>query len=73
MSQLPVISGAECIKALEKVNYFVDRQRGSHIILIREEPRTTVTVPNHKELDKGTLRAIIRQAGLSVDEFVTLL
>ena len=51
----------------------VDRQRGSHIILIREEPRTTVTVPNHKELDKGTLRAIIRQAGLSVDEFVALL
>ncbi|WP_414619345.1 type II toxin-antitoxin system HicA family toxin [Calothrix sp. CCY 0018] len=73
MSQLPVISGAECIKALEKVNYFVDRQRGSHIILIREEPRTTVTVPNHKELDKGTLRAIIRQAGLSVDEFLSLL
>jgi predicted RNA binding protein YcfA (HicA-like mRNA interferase family) len=73
MSQLPVISGAECIKALEKVDFFVDRQRGSHIILIREEPRTTVTVPNHKELDKGTLRAIIRQAGLSVDEFVTLL
>jgi predicted RNA binding protein YcfA (HicA-like mRNA interferase family) len=73
MSQLPVISGAECIKALEKVDFFVDRQRGSHIILIREEPRTTVTVPNHKELDKGTLRAIIRQAGLSVDDFVTLL
>ena len=73
MSQLPVISGAECIKALEKVDYFLDRQRGSHIILIREEPRTTVTVPNHKELDKGTLRAIIRQAGLSVDEFVSLL
>ncbi len=73
MSQLPVISGTECIKALEKVDFFVDRQRGSHIILIREEPRTTVTVPNHKELDKGTLRAIIRQADLSVDEFITLL
>lgn len=73
MSQLPVISGTECIKALEKADFFVDRQRGSHIILIREEPRTTVTVPNHKELDKGTLRAIIRQAGLSVDEFVALL
>ena len=73
MSQLPLISGAECIKALEKVDFFVDRQRGSHIILIREEPRTTVTVPNHKELDKGTLRAIIRQADLTVDDFVTLL
>lgn len=73
MSQLPVISGAECIKALGKVDFFVDRQRGSHIILIREEPRATLTVPNHKELDKGTLRAIIRQVGLSVDEFIALL
>ena len=73
MSQLPVISGAECIKALNKVDYFVDRQRGSHIILIREEPRTTVTVPYLKELDRGTLRALIRQAGLSVDEFFSLL
>lgn len=51
----------------------MDRQRGSHIILVREEPRTTISVPDHKELDRGTLRGIIRQAGLSVDEFIELL
>ncbi len=73
MNKLPVISGAECVKALEKIGFFVDRQRGSHIMLVREAPRATVSVPDHKELDRGTLRAIIRQVGLSVDEFVALL
>jgi predicted RNA binding protein YcfA (HicA-like mRNA interferase family) len=73
MSKLPVISGAECVKALEQIDFLVNRQRGSHIMMVREDPRMTVTVPNHPELDRGTLRSIIRQAGLSVDEFVALL
>jgi predicted RNA binding protein YcfA (HicA-like mRNA interferase family) len=73
MSKLPVISGAECVNALEQLGFVVARQRGSHIILVREEPKTTVSVPNHDELDRGTLRAIIRQVGLIVDEFVELL
>ncbi len=73
MSKLPVISGAECVKALKQIDFVVDRQRGSHIVLVREDPRTTVSVPDHKELDRGTLRAIIRQVGLSVDEFIDLL
>ena len=73
MSKLPVISGAKCIKALEQIGFVVARQRGSHIILVREEPKTTVSVPNHDELDRGTLRAIIRQVDLSVDEFIELL
>jgi predicted RNA binding protein YcfA (HicA-like mRNA interferase family) len=73
VSKLPIISGLECVKALQKIGFVVDRQRGSHIILVREEPRTTISVPDHKELDRGTLRGIIRQAGLSVDEFIELL
>jgi predicted RNA binding protein YcfA (HicA-like mRNA interferase family) len=73
MSKLPIISGAECVKALEQIGFVVTRQRGSHIILVREEPRTTVSVPNHDELDRGTLRAIIRQVDLTVDEFIALL
>lgn len=51
MSKLPVISGKECIKALEKVGFEIIRQRGSHIILAREEPKNTVIVPNHKQRD----------------------
>jgi predicted RNA binding protein YcfA (HicA-like mRNA interferase family) len=73
MSKLPVISGLVCVKALEKIGFVISRQKGSHIVLVREEPRATVSVPDHKELDRGTLRAIIRQAGLSVDEFIELL
>jgi predicted RNA binding protein YcfA (HicA-like mRNA interferase family) len=73
MSKLPVVSGAECVKVLEQISFAIDRQRGSHIILVREDPRTTISVPDHKELDRGTLRAIIRQVGLSVNEFIELL
>jgi len=73
VSKLPIISGAECVKALEKVGFVVYRQRGSHIIMVRQTPPAQTTVPNHKELDRGTLRAIIRQTGLTVDEFAALL
>jgi predicted RNA binding protein YcfA (HicA-like mRNA interferase family) len=73
MSRLPVISGSVCIKVLGKIGFVVDRQRGSHVILVREDPRMAVCVPDHPELDRGTLRAIIRQVGLSVNEFVDLL
>jgi predicted RNA binding protein YcfA (HicA-like mRNA interferase family) len=73
MSHLPVISGRECADALTRIGFRWSRQRGSHIILIRDTPITLVAVPDHKELDRGTLRAIIRQAGLGVDDFLALL
>jgi predicted RNA binding protein YcfA (HicA-like mRNA interferase family) len=73
MSKLPVISGHECIKALGKIGFYFKRQEGSHIVIRRDDPFSQVVVPDHKELDRGTLRAIIRQAGLSVDEFAKLL
>ncbi len=72
MSKLPQISGKECIKILKKVGFYIKRQKGSHIILCRDEPFTEVVVPNHKNIDKGTLRAIIRQSKLEVDEFIEL-
>jgi len=73
VSQLPQISGQNCVKALAKVGFYLRRQRGSHIILRRDDPYAQLVVPNHKRLDRGTLRAIIRQADLSVDEFNNLL
>ncbi len=73
MSKLPIISGRECVSALLKAGFSLKRQKGSHIILRRNKPFTQVVVPEHKELDRGTLRAIIRQTNLSVDEFVNLL
>ena len=73
MSKLPRISGRECVKALTKVGFYLKRQEGSHIILRRDNPFAQIVVPDHKELDRGTLRAIIRQTGLGIDEFVKLL
>ena len=73
MSRLPRTSGRDCVKALGKVGFYLKRQHGSHLILRRDDPFAQVVVPNHRELDRGTLRAIIRQAGLSVNEFVRLL
>jgi len=73
MSKLPALSGKDCIKALEKVGFRFKRQEGSHVTMRRDEPFCQVVVPLHKELDRGTLRAIIRQAGLSVAEFNRLL
>ena len=73
MSKLPVLSGRECVSVLKKTGFYVRRQRGSHMILRRDSPFSQVVVPDHKSLDRGTLRGIIRQAGLSVDEFVGLL
>ena len=58
---------------MSRIGFYLKRQAGSHLILRRDNPFTQVVVPNHKELDRGTLRAIIRQSGLSVEEFTNLL
>jgi predicted RNA binding protein YcfA (HicA-like mRNA interferase family) len=73
MSKLPMISSRECIKALENAGFYFKRQEGSHIVMRRDDPFAQVVVPNHNELDRGTLKAIIRQAGLSTNEFLKLL
>ena len=70
MSKLPVISARELLKVLSKIGYSVDHQTGSHMILRNENyPHRRITVPNHKEIARGTLRSIIRQSGLTLDEF----
>ena len=73
MSRLPLVSGRALVRALEKVGYRLDRQRGSHMILRQTVPPfRRITVPDHREISKGTLRAIIRQTGLTVEEFLRL-
>ena len=72
MSSPPSISGQECVTALAKVGFYRKRRHGSHIVLRRDVPFAQLVVADHKELDRGTLRAIIRQANLTVDEFTKL-
>ena len=72
--KLPVVSGSEAVRAFGKVGYEFDEQHGSHMILRHSHPpHRRLSVPNHKELAKGTLRALIREAGLTVEEFASLL
>lgn len=72
MSKLPGVSGRECVKALERAGFRFRRQEGSHVILRHDNPFAQVVVPDHRELDRGTLRSILRFAGLTVDQFVSL-
>ncbi|HLC58730.1 MAG TPA: type II toxin-antitoxin system HicA family toxin [Candidatus Nanoarchaeia archaeon] len=75
MQKLPRLSGKELIKILSKIGFKTIRQKGSHVILVKEDAngkRSTV-VPLHTEIDKGTLLEILRQAGLSREQFMELL
>lgn len=75
MKKLPRLLGREVIKVLSKVGYKVARQKNSHIILAKktEKGKKGTVVPNHKEVDKGILLEIIRQAGLTKEEFIKLI
>jgi predicted RNA binding protein YcfA (HicA-like mRNA interferase family) len=73
MSKLPVVSGRECIQSLQRAGFYMVRQKGSHVTLRKDNPFNRITVPNHKTIKPGMLRAIIRDAGLTVDEFIELL
>jgi predicted RNA binding protein YcfA (HicA-like mRNA interferase family) len=74
VKKLPLISGREAVRAFRKIGYEIDHQTGSHIILRhREPPYRRLSIPDHEELAKGTLRALIRQAGLTAEEFIELL
>ncbi len=69
MVRLGNISGKRAVKAFKKLGYNIVRQTGSHVIL-RHKSRSTLTIPDHKELAPGLLRAIISQAGLNVTDFI---
>jgi predicted RNA binding protein YcfA (HicA-like mRNA interferase family) len=76
MTRLPTVNPNDCIKALEKAGFYTSRHKGSHVQMRRNEPPPARTVPvptGKKPLPHGTLRSIIRQAGLTVDEFIALL
>ncbi|MCK6370594.1 MAG: type II toxin-antitoxin system HicA family toxin, partial [Gammaproteobacteria bacterium] len=66
MTKLPQISGRQCVRALEKAGFVRKRQAGSHIVMRRNTPFAQVVVPEHHQLDRGTLRAILRHADISL-------
>lgn len=73
MARLANISGKEAVKAFQKAGWEVLGQVGSHVVMVKSGVRVNLSIPQHKELSVGTLRALIRFAGLSVEEFLDLL
>lgn len=69
MGILSNISGKQAVKIFKKFDYILDHQTGSHMILYHHN-KPTLSVPNHKELAPGLLRALIRKAGITVEEFI---
>jgi predicted RNA binding protein YcfA (HicA-like mRNA interferase family) len=70
MASLSVISGSDAVKIFQKFGWTVARQTGSHIIMTKEGEIASLSIPNHREVARGTLRSLIRSANLTVDEFV---
>jgi predicted RNA binding protein YcfA (HicA-like mRNA interferase family) len=73
MPKLPVVSGRQARRAFEKDGWVFDRQRSSHMVLVKAGVPVNLTVPDHRELDRGLLRGLIRDAGLTVKQFRDLL
>lgn len=69
MPPLQVLSGREVVRRFERAGWETVRQLGSHIIIVREGCNVTLSVPDHKEIARGTLRGLIRNSGMTVDEF----
>lgn len=70
MASLPVISGVEAVKVFSKFGWSVARQSSSHIIMTKEGEIASLSIPNHREVARGTPRSLIRSANLTLDQFV---
>lgn len=73
MSSVPVLCPREVVKAFERLGWQVARQRGSHIIMIKEGHIATLSIPNHAEVARGTLRSLIARAGVTLEEYIYVL
>ncbi len=72
MPSLPVLSGREIVRAFSEDGWQMVRQKGSHMILVKSGHMATLSVPDHREVARGTLRGLIRSSGLTVEQFIEL-
>ncbi len=72
MPSLPNLNGRQVVKVFEKAGWTMARQRGSHMVLVKDGSFASLSVPDHKEVARGTLRSLIRSSGLTVDAFLDL-
>ncbi|MEO6909287.1 MAG: type II toxin-antitoxin system HicA family toxin [Abditibacteriaceae bacterium] len=70
MAAVPLLSGQAVVRVFASLGWSVARQRGSHIIMTKDGEMATLSIPNHKEVARGTLRSLIRDANVTIDEFL---
>jgi len=70
MGHIPGLSGQEVVQIFESFGWHLARQKGSHLIMVKQGQIATLSIPNHKEIAKGTLRSLVRSANLTMDQFV---
>ena len=70
MPPIPILSGREVVKAFESFGWRITRRKGSHIMMSKTGEQSTLSIPDHKEVGRGTLRDLIHDANLTVDEFL---
>lgn len=73
MQKVPLLSGREVVKVFRRLGWYVARQRGSHIILVKEGHIATLSVPDHHEVARGTLRSLIARADLTIEKLLNTL
>ncbi|HER25339.1 MAG TPA: type II toxin-antitoxin system HicA family toxin [Candidatus Atribacteria bacterium] len=73
MQKIPLLSGREVVKVFVRLGWEVARQQGSHIILVKEGHIATLSIPDHHEVARGTLRSLIARAALTIEEFLNVL
>ncbi len=75
MPRVPIVSGSEAVRALQRLGFKVDRQRGSHVVMKRTTPTGEIgcVIPMHREVAAGTLRSALKMAGVSIEEFTEAL
>ncbi len=73
MTKLPLLPARKVIAALVRLGFCIDHQKGSHIVLKNSDETRTIVVPDHPELDRGTLKSILKQAGIDVDTLLSVL
>ena len=69
-SNIPILSGRDVMRVFEKFGWTVARQKGSHIVMTKQNEIVTLSIPDHREVARGTLRSLIRSANLTVDQFI---
>jgi predicted RNA binding protein YcfA (HicA-like mRNA interferase family) len=73
MPQLPCLSGGDVVKVFQSFGWSVARQRGSNIVMVKDGEPATLSIPDHREIAKGTMRSLIHSANLTIDQFLSSL